>query len=167
MTTDAPAITIPKLEGETPRAYAARVEYLTMGAGRSLDKVVAGQEGGKKGARGNNTTVENWSVKYGWKAAASEYDQTVATLAAQAHAAEYRARLEQHRADAARYGEALCGVAVEMLAQLRDVRKSIEYSPAALATIARALTTGLDLRAHALDLDRLMPSLTPREGEDA
>lgn len=163
---DTPAITIPKLDGETPRAYAARVEYLTMGAARSLDKV-AGQKGGKSGGRVNNTTVENWSRKYGWQAHAASYDATIATLAAQAHAEEYQRDLAAHRADAMRYGQALCGVAVEMLTQLRGVSKTIDYSPAALATIARALTTGLDLRAHALDLDRLMPALTPQGADDA
>ena len=135
-----------------------------MGAERSLDKL-AGEKRGKSGGI-NNTTVENWSVKYGWVRSASEYDQTVATLAAQAHAVAYQRDLEAHRKDAMQFGKALCGVAVKMLAQLESQTRSIEYSPAALATIARALTTGLDLRAHALDLDRLLPTLTS-DREDA
>jgi hypothetical protein len=160
-TTEAPSITIPKLEGETPRAYAARVEYLTMGAGRSLDKLR--QNHGKTTAT-YTRQVENWSAKYGWQAAASEYDQTVATLAAQAHAVEYQEHLKAQRDDAMNYGKALCAVAAQMLTQLQKSHKDIDYTPAALATIAKALTTGLDLRAHALDLERIIPTLS--EGRD-
>jgi len=164
MSVDAATITtIPRLEGESNRAYEMRVRYVTMGPQRSIDKVGA-QEGNKR-ASGR---ITQWSQQFDWAATARAWDdQRAAEVSAQA-AADYRARLEQHRADAAKYGEALCGVAVAMLAQLSSVSKQIDYSPAALATIARALTTGLDLRAHALDLDRLMPSLTPRgEGDDA
>jgi len=162
MTSTPATITIPRLDEETPRAYAARVEYLTMGPQRSLDKL-AGHKRGTSGV--SNTTAENWSVKYGWGAAAAAYDQTLANLAARAHAESYQRDLEAHRADAMQYGRALCGVAVAMLAQLQAHHKAIEYTPAALATIARALTTGLDLRAHALDLDRLLPTLTSEGGD--
>lgn len=152
-------ITIPKLDGETPRAYQARVRYLTLGERRSLDAVA--QELAK-----SRSLIARWSERYGWYELAQQYDQALAALAARAHAEEYQRDLAAHRADAMRYGQALCAVAVEMLTQLRGVSKTIEYSPAALATIARALTTGLDLRAHALDLDKLIPTLTPTGAND-
>jgi hypothetical protein len=165
MQTDTPAITIPKLEGETPRAYAARVEYLTMGAGRSLDRV-AGQGGGKNGARVNNTTVENWSVKYGWKAAASEYDQTVATLAAQAHAESYRRELEDHRERYGKAGKALHNLAAAYLNKLAQRIKDLDSSEIKagrlaldVRTAAAALQIAGDLEAHALRVADLLPKL--------
>ena len=157
-TTAAPSIEIPRLPDETPRAYAARVAYLTMGPGRSLDKV-AGQKGGREGARPNNTAVENWSRKYGWPALAAQYDATLATLAARAHAEEYQRDLEDHRKRYQQAGRALYGVAVEMLASLRKSQATIEYTPATLSTIARALTVAGDLEAHALRVADLLPRL--------
>ena len=159
MTTDTPTTTIPRLEGESNRAAEARRIYVEMGPSRSTAKVA--QRLGK-----SKTLTDRWSAQYDWAATARAWDdQRAAEVSAKA-AADYRARLEKHRSDAATYGEALCSVAVNMLTQLNKVQKDIEYSPAALATIARALTTGLDLRAHALDLDRLLPALT-QGGDDA
>lgn len=171
--TTPPTITIPKLENETPRAYAARVEYLTMGAGRSLDRV-AGQKGGKSGGRINNTTVENWSVKYGWAARATEYDATLATLAAQAHAEQYRRDLDEHRQRYQKAGRDLHAIAQGLLAQCaRAVRGEVvrttdgreitipamELTPAALSTAMRALMVAADLEAHALRVADLLPRL--------
>lgn len=158
---DQPAITIPR-QGESDRAYRAKVEYVTLGSERSLERLR--QKLGKRSSYIRQ--LQEWSSQYGWVDAARQYDDTVLTLRTVEAAEQYRRDLEAHRADAMRYGQALCGVAVEMLTQLRGVSKSIEYSPAALATIARALTTGLDLRAHALDLDRLLPTLTPEGARD-
>ena len=157
--TTALAITIPRLDGERAERYEARVRYLTMGADRSLE--AAGQALAK-----SLPLLKRWSAEDGWNEQARAYDSTLGTLAAQAHAVAYQRDLEAHRKDAMQFGKALCGVAVKMLAQLESQTRSIEYSPAALATIARALTTGLDLRAHALDLDRLLPTLTS-DREDA
>ena len=69
-TRDTATIEIPRLPDETPRAYAARVEYLTMGAGRSLDKLR--QNHGKTTAT-YTRQVENWSAKYGWQHHAAQY----------------------------------------------------------------------------------------------
>ena len=176
--TTAPAITMPRLDNETPRAYAARVRYLTMGAERSLDKL-AGHFGGRDGA--NNTTVENWSVKYGWRAHAAAYDQTLATLAAQAAATEYLAEARAHRERTKKVASDLYAVSTALLAQCsRAIRGQIitgmdgtvytipamELTPATLATATRGLLAALDLGAHALDLDRLLPTLTS-DREDA
>lgn len=159
MNTD-PVITIPRLEGETTRAYAARVEYLTMGAQRSLDKVAKrGQNGG--GYR--LPSVENWSVKYEWGQHAAAYDQTLATLAAQRHAKQYVADLDRHRAEYQKTGRDLHTLARGMLAQLVKQRMSVEYRASDLATIARALTIAADLEAHALRIADLLPKLSADE----
>jgi len=155
----APEISVPMLADETARAYNARVGYLTMGAGRSLDKLR--QSYGKSAAY--TRQLECWSAQHGWVQSALLYDQTLAHLAARAHEAAYRAALLAHRTDADKHGRMLCAVAITMLAQLQAQAKTIEYTPAALGAIGRALTTGLDLRAHALDLDRLLPTLDSAE----
>jgi hypothetical protein len=168
MQTDTPAITIPKIEGETPRAYAARVEYLTMGAGRSLDKLR--QNHGKTTVT-YTRQVEDWSVKYGWKAAASEYDQTVATLAAQAHADSYRRELEDHRERYGKAGKALHNLAAAYLNKLAQRIKTLESSEIKagrlaldVRTAAAALQIAGDLEAHALRVANLLPKLD--QGDD-
>lgn len=150
--TPPPAITIPRRADESPRAYAARVEYITAGPQRSQEAL--SQKLGK-----SRQLIGRWSVAHGWADAAAQYDQTCATLAAQQAGAAYLADLEKHRTDAMQYGKALCSVAVKMLAQLDGELRRVEYTPAALATIARALTTGMDLQAHALRVADLLPRL--------
>ena len=151
-----PVISIPRLPNERAERHEARVLYLSAGADRSLATL----------ARKLSKSVGllcRWSAADGWSEQARSYDSTLANLATRAHEAAYRADLLAHRSDAARYGKDLCAVAVAMLAQLQAQHKTIEYTPAALGAIGRALTTGLDLRAHALDLDRLLPTLDSAE----
>lgn len=155
MTTPTPEITIPRLEGESNRAYDARVHYVTMGPGRSLDSV--SQKLGKSKA-----LMERWSERYGWVDSARRYDDAVNHVAIQSSAAKYRQDLEAHRADAERYGRALSDTAIAMLAELRTAVKAgdMRYTPNHIALISKALATALDLRAHALQLDALLPTLT-------
>jgi hypothetical protein len=159
MTTDTPTTTIPRLDNESSRAHEARRIYVEMGPQRSLDKV--GQYLGHKGASG---IVTRWSRQYDWAATARAWDDQQAAMASMRASAEYQEHLAKQRDDAMNYGIALCNVALQMLNQLKAVQKDIDYTPAALATIAKALTTGLDLRAHALDLERVIPTLS--EGRD-
>lgn len=153
-----PPITIPRQPNESNRAYAARVEYVTAGPQRDLRSLA--QKLNK-----SLTIVGRWSGEYGWVESARQYDDTVAALAIQQAGEQYIADLEGHRKSAMQYGQALCGVAAEMLAQLRNRKQELEYTPAALATIARALTTGMDLQAHALRLAELLPKITT-DGND-
>lgn len=55
-------ITIPRLPDESARAYAARVDYVTAGPGRSLEKL--------QQKIGKNTSyvrqLSEWSSRYGW-----------------------------------------------------------------------------------------------------
>ncbi len=148
--TTPPAITIPRLTDESARAYDARVRYVTMGPKRSIERA----------AQDNAKTIPHykvWSVKHGWVESARRYDEAVAYLTVQEAADAYRRDLEDHRKRYQQSGRALHGVAVEMLSRLRAA--PVEYTPAALATIARALTVAADLEAHALRVADLLPRL--------
>lgn len=156
---DERTITIPRLDGESSRAYAARVEYVTMGPQRSY--ALVGQRLGKSG-----TLIDRWASTYEWVESARRYDGMVATLAIQDAATRYRADLEAHREDAMQYGKELCTVAVGLLGKLKKTAEALEVvPPSALPVIVKALTTGMDLQAHALRVAELLPRLTPDDSE--
>lgn len=162
-----PQIEIPQLLGESPRAHAARVAYITLGAERSTARV--GQELGK-----SKTLMDRWSSRFEWSSTAKAYDELLASLAAQAHVEQYRKDLEDHRARYQKAGKDLFAVAsgfMMVLAQSvrgqtiegkdgkRYVIPAIEMTPGALTIAARALATAADLEAHALRIADLMPKL--------
>jgi hypothetical protein len=153
-------IAIPRLHDESLRAYAARVAYLTMGPGRSLAKLAErGQSEGEAGMTRRLTTLEAWSVKYGWQELARQYDQALANLAAREHAEEYRRQLEAHRVEAFKVSAELIALGRMLAAEITHRRNELEYKPSDLAAAIKAMLVGFDLRAHALDLPRLMAVL--------
>jgi hypothetical protein len=159
-------ITLPRIDGESSRAYAARVEYVTMGPQRSIDKL-ADQNGIKTGSRVSRYL--EWSRKYGWVSSAEKYDSEIALITVNDAAEKHRADLEEHRKKAMDAGRSLYGVAGQMLHQLNVALANpkkikgedgkwytlhgIEITSATLTTVARALQTALDLSAHALGVD--------------
>lgn len=167
-------ITIPRLDNERLERYEARTTYITMGADRSLSAV--SQKLGKSVA-----LMERWSSQDGWPKFAADYDQTVYTLAAQEAADAYRAKLEKHREQAEQAGDALFTVAGQLikavnqaLAGPRQIRgedgklytvHKVEISASTFQVAARAMQTALDLKAHALGVDRLLPSLEADDSE--
>jgi hypothetical protein len=163
MSRDTATIEIPRLadEDEPPRAYAARVAYLTMGPERSLAKV--GQQIGKRSVR----YLEEWSSRYHWQHHAAQYDQTLATLAAQAHTVEYQRAIEQQRAEASKIGGELIATGRTLIGEVVRRRDAMEYKPSDLAVAVKAILAGFDLRAHALDLDKLLPALLGEGRDDA
>lgn len=176
--TSLPTIEIPRLDNETPRAYAARVEYLTMGAGRSLDKLR--QNHGKTTAT-YTRQAEDWSRKYGWRESAAAYDTTLATLAAQRHAAEYDAALAEHRAKVlaktTSLSKLLDGLEGQILRALtgqtvegRDGKMyhipRMDIEVGAITALMRGRLTVADMEAHALDIPRLRAALEAMEGGD-
>jgi hypothetical protein len=169
-----PEITLPTLEGETPKAYQARVRYLMLGERRTLDAVA--QELSK-----SRSLIARWSERYGWYELAQQYDQSMAGLAARRAAQAYLDDLEAHRERTKRVAGDLYTVAAGLLAQCSRAIKGqtiegrdgktytipkMELTPASLATATRGLMAALELEAHALDLDKLLPSLT-EGGDDA
>lgn len=151
--TDTTTIEIPRLPQERAERHEARVLYLTMGADRSLDAV-------RKKLGKSKELIERWSSADGWVEQARQYDQALAAIAARRAAQAYLDDLEEHRKRYQQSGRALHGVAVAMLTKLREASASVDYTPAALATIARALTVAADLEAHALRVADLLPRLT-------
>jgi hypothetical protein len=152
MTKDTTTITLPRIEGESARAYAARVEYVTMGAGRSLETI--GQKLGKSKA-----LMERWSSQYGWVDSARQYDEQVAYLTVQESADKYRADLEEHRKRASEAGKALYAVAGKLLQRMNAQAATLELNANSLAIIKGALQTALDLEAHALGVDAVLGKL--------
>ena len=142
-----PTIAIPRQPDERSAAYDARVAYVTAGPGRSLASV--GRTLGK-----STVLMERWSTKYGWVAAARQYDETLATLAARQHEQQYLAEVEAHRARYGVAGRALHAKALAALAQL-------DPATVRLGQIVRAIITAADLEAHALGVGRLLAQLEP------
>lgn len=175
-------ITIPRLEEEGSRAYAARVEYVTAGPQRSLEKLVERAQSAPKARPTQRlATLKRWSSKYDWVDHARRYDDTLAGIAAQEAADAYRADLEAHRKKAMEAGQGLYTVAGRLLKKLDAALSSprqivgedgklytlhgIDFTAATLTTVSRALQTALDLEAHALGVDKLLPSLEADDSE--
>lgn len=176
-----PTIEIPRLPEETNRAYSARVEYLTLGAGRSFDRLLdRPQSATIAPPTKRRDTLVDWSVRYNWQEHARRYDETLASLAAQAHSEQYRKDLEEHRARYQKAGRDLHAVAQGLMGTLaQSIRgrsiegkdgkvytiPAMEMTPNTLAIAARALTIAADLEAHALRIADILPSLT--DGHDS
>jgi hypothetical protein len=150
-------IEIPRLPGERAERHEARVRYLTMGADRNL-------RGLAQKLNKSLTLVGRWSAEDGWDEQARNYDSTLATLAAQAHTAEYQRAIEQQRAEASKIGGELIATGRTLIGEVVRRRDAMEYKPSDLAVAVKAILAGFDLRAHALDLDKLLPALL--EGRD-
>jgi hypothetical protein len=172
-------IELPRIEGESARAYAARVEYVTMGAGRSIEKL-ADQRRIKGGSKAI-TPLREWSIKYGWVDSARQYDEQVSYLTVQEAADRYRADLEAHRKRASDAAQGLYTVAGQLIKAMNQAlanpRKiegkdgkiytlhGVDLNASAYSAAVRGMQTALDLEAHSLGIDQLMPSLTPDDSE--
>ena len=156
-TTERPTIELPREPGESARAYAARVEYVTMGPGRSIDKV-ADQRGSKSGSR--STMHLDWSSKYGWVESARRYDEQVAFLTVQEAATAYRASLVDYRKRYGEMGKALYGTAAKLVKKINAMLDGVDVvNPGSLLTAINAAKTAADLEALALRLEDLIPKL--------
>lgn len=161
--------TIERLPDESAKAYQARVEYVTMGPQRSQEAV--SQRLGK-----SRQLMYRWATRYDWTATARAWDdQQAAALQAEA-AAQYRADLAAHRKRAGDASQALYAVAGQLITAInkalagpRQIRgddgkvytlHSIELTANTFQIAAKAMQTSLDLEAHKLGIDQLMPQLT-------
>lgn len=93
------------------------------------------------------------------------FSQAVESRRAELHAEQLRAAteryvaaLEEHQRRYQQTGKALHSAAIRLLDQLREAAaaQTIEYTPAALTAISRALTVAADLEAHALMIADLL-----------
>jgi hypothetical protein len=170
-----PVISVPRREGESSRAYEARVHYVTAGPMRSLDQMAKDGRWSK-----SRSLLGRWSTEYEWVRSAKEYDDVVASLAARRASEAYLAELEDHRVRYQRAGRDLYRVANLLLNQCaRAVRgetirgadgreyliPAMELTPNTISVVMRALTTAADLEAHALRISDLLPKLDTDAGE--
>jgi len=155
MTTETPTIEIPRLDGESSRAYDARVRYITMGPQRSIDKVSGAQKDGKRSVR----YVFGWSERFNWVDHARRYDDAVASLFISRATSEYQQQLEQQRQQAFSLGTEMLDAARAMLADIMARRQQMDYRPGDLAIVAKVAMAGLEARSHALNIDRLMEAM--------
>ena len=157
-----------QLPSESAQAYEAACAYFGMGADRNLSAVA--QKCNK-----SISLMGRWSSAHGWTERAREYDAALAKEASAAHTARYLADLEAHRKRSMEAGSALYTVAGQLIKQLNyalsQPRKiegkdgktytihSVELNANTFAVAARGITAALDLEAHALGIDKLLPEL--------
>ncbi len=145
-------ITIPRLPEESARAYAARVEYITAGPGRSLEKL--------QQKIGKNTSyvrqLSEWSSRYGWVESARQYDDQVAYLTIQEAAETYRADLADYRKRYSDLGKGLYAAAAVLTRRVATEARTMDLGPGALALAANAAKTAADLEALALRVEHLL-----------
>lgn len=142
-----------QLASESAQAYQAACAYFAMGADRSL--VAVAQKLNK-----STTIMGRWSGQHNWTDRARTYDAALAEEDAAQHTARYLADLEDHRKRASEAGKALYAVAGKLLQRMNTQAGTLELNANSLAVIKGALQTALDLEAHSLNLDKLLPSLT-------
>jgi hypothetical protein len=148
-------IELPRIEGESARAYAARVEYVTMGAGRSIDKLAV-QNGIKTGSRVSRYL--EWSRKYGWVESAKQYDEQMVYVTIQEAQEAYRADLADYRKRYGEMGKALYQAAGLLLRRVVAQAGSMDVGVGSLTLITNAAKTAADLEGLALRIETLLNS---------
>ena len=146
---DTPRIEIPQYDGESPQAYAARVEYVTMGAKRSYNLV------GQK-LRKARSQIYRWSSRYKWVECAEQYDNAVYSVEITARTQDYAQSIAAHRSTALTVGDELVTMGRALAQQITSRLDIMEYKPSDLQTAVKAILYGMDLKAHALELDRVL-----------
>lgn len=169
-------IEIPRLPDETNRAYTARVEYLTMGSARSLDKLLDRlQTEHTPHITRRRSTLALWSKDHNWQEHAQRYDNALASIKSQSATEQYLADVEKHQARYQKVGEDLYTASTALLAQcLRAIRGDtiigadgktytiprMELTPSTFATAIKGLQVAADFSAHALQLQQIIPNLS-------
>ncbi len=144
-----PTILLPRLENESARAYAARVEYVTMGAQRSQDAV------SQKLAK-SRQLLSRWSVQYDWIGSARKYDEEMSYITVQESADAYRQDLADYRKRYGEMGKALFQASALLLRRVIEQSKTIEVGVGSLTLITNAAKTAADLEALALRVENLL-----------
>jgi hypothetical protein len=153
---DKPTIELPRLPEESARAYAARVEYVTMGPQRSQEAV--SQRLGK-----SRQLMYRWATRHDWAGSARQYDEQVSYLSVQEAADKYLIELSDYRKRYGEMGKALYGSAAKMLKKINKMLDSVEaISPGSLLTVINAAKTAADLEALALRVEHLLNNDEPR-----
>jgi hypothetical protein len=161
---DNPAASLERLPGESARAHEAIVEYAALGPGRSLAKLA--QVWGK--SRSYVGQLERWSSQHRWQERVAAYDEQVARTRVQRAATQYIADVEAHRESSRKTSQELRAVARACLVQLAQAANegTLVLTVSHLNAIVRTFETSIEMDAHALCLDRLLPMLSTEADED-
>lgn len=165
---------------ESPQAYEAFARYCLLGPQRSHDLV--SQELSKSIA-----LMHRWSRTHGWVERCAAYDKAVAQERAdvvqEQIRAQYMADLRAHRKKSMDASRGLYTVAGEMLKRIDEALRrqplviqavdgktyeipTVDVAPGLIALVKGAFQTSLDLEAHALGIDALIPRLAPADDEE-
>lgn len=140
-------IEIPRLDGESIKAYESRVAYITMGHNRSLERVQQ-----KYNRSNTKSRIGQWSSKYDWVEHAKRYDETLASLAARRKAQLYIEDVEKYQKQYKQTGEALLVMGLKLLKRFEDNINTLELTPQAMNALIRLIALSAELRANALQL---------------
>jgi hypothetical protein len=154
--------TIERLPDESARAYRARVEYVTMGPDRSLEKT---RQRLGKSAAGYTRVLEEWSSRYDWQATAQGWDNQQAAALESDRAEAYRAELADYRKRYGEIGKGLWRAAALITARLAKEANTIELTPNALTLASNAAKTAADLEALALRVEHLLGTMDEPRSE--
>lgn len=165
----------PQNPNESARAYEAFCQYAEMGA---ADRSVRGVA---QRLHKSNTIIGRWSREHDWVERCRAFDQSVAADIAQAHTKRYLTELEAHRKKSMDAGQALYSVAGQLIKSinyaLANPKKiegkdgkfytihSIDLTASTFQVAARAMTTALDLEAHALGVDDMLGKVAGDDSE--
>lgn len=143
-----------RLSGESAQAHEAFTLYVNMGADRSTAKVAQRLSKSK-------TLINRWSGHHKWQERVRAYDAMLAYAAAQQATERYLADLEEHRDRYRQTGRELHAVARSLLGRVATAMQQNELplNGATLNTLVRCFQASVNLEAHSLSLDRLLPML--------
>lgn len=146
---DKPRIELPRYDGESAQAYAARVDYVTAGPKRSY---IATGERYKKAL----TQINRWGSRFKWVECAEQYDNAVYSVEISARTQDYAQSIAAHRSTALTVGDELVTMGRALAQQITSRLDIMDYKPSDLQTAVKAILYGMDLKAHALELDRVL-----------
>jgi hypothetical protein len=145
-----------QLPTESSKAYAAFVVYCGMGSQRSQEAV--SQQLAK-----SRQIISRWSAKHRWQERVRQYDAALARVGMEARIEQYRQDVIEHGERYRKVGRDLHDAARVLLFELLRRKDDLDYSPALLGTIVRAVEAGSNLEAHSLSLDKLLAQMEADE----
>jgi hypothetical protein len=131
-----------------------------MGSQRSLEKTR--QKIGKESA-GYIRTLDRWSSQHRWQERVRQYDAALARAGMEARIEQYKQDVAEHGERYRKVGRELHDAARVLLLELLRRKDDLDYSPALLGTIVRAVEAGSNLEAHSLSLDKLLAQMEADE----
>jgi hypothetical protein len=154
-----------RLPNESAKAHKALLIYADLGSDRSLEKT---RQALGKDSAGYVRTLETWSAQHRWQERVMEYDAMLAQERQRRMTEDYLASIAEHRERYRQVGKDLYAVGRGLLVKIARAMENSEYpiNNATLNTVVRALTLGAETEAHALSLDRLLPTLDYADDDD-